>query len=348
MQDVAVHEWKAFSLGHRLDAVALALLILILAILGSSGIIMRFMVEPVPGNWATHLHERAVSALFALIYLRLGLGLFTGGFGWAWFGWALLLAVAVPVTLIGQAASGLQGHGWFGMAAGGVMARAPGLDGLTSEWISAAFGKPEIWLTRHAVAEGLLLAAGAGVVAANSGRLSSLFAGEVRRQAIWLAVAVLAAGWLLARAMSWPLPLDNPDNAVAFKPLETPGRIVPDWYLSPWFAMMRSAATREGGSIISWASLALPVLASPMVWVRWRSPLRIGAWLAAALACAGFVVLAMIGRQPPEPARIAISVSFTAGFFVYFLLVLPFLGVLDLLWKRRAQGSSMLSSEPRR
>lgn len=345
--------WNELTLGRKLDAVSLALLLLILLLLGGTGLMSHRLVGPVlatgtlPGGWAVHLHDRAVSALFALIYLRLGLGLFIGGFGWTWFGWALLLVVGVPATLIGQAASGLQGHGWYGLVAGNVMARAPVLDGLTKDWMLTAFARPESLATSHAVAEGLLVVAGAGLLAANAGRLSGLITQQARRQAVWFAAAILGAGWLLARLMSLPLPLDNPDNAAIFKPMETPERILPDWYLSPWFAMLRSASTREGGSLISWASLLVLLPVSLLVWAHWRSRVRLAAFLAAGVASAGFIALAMIGRQPPEPEWIAVSSYVTIGYFVYFLLVLPLLSVLDLVWSRAGRTAAMASSEPR-
>ena len=58
--------------------------------------------------------------------------------------------------------------------------------------------------------------------------------------------------------------MGHPDNYIQANPLKTPTHIVPEWYLLPFYAILRSVPDKLGGVILLFASifilLALPWL----------------------------------------------------------------------------------------
>ena len=128
----------------------------------------------------------------------------------------------------------------------------------------------------------------------------------------------------------FPNYLGHPDNYIPANPLQTPPHIVPEWYLLPFYAILRAIPSKLGGVIAMAASLAVLFL------VPWLDTSRVRSatfrpifkqfyWL----LVADVFVLGYIGSQPPEGIFIHIGRIATAYYFVHFILVLPFVGWLE-------------------
>jgi quinol-cytochrome oxidoreductase complex cytochrome b subunit len=49
----------------------------------------------------------------------------------------------------------------------------------------------------------------------------------------------------------------SPDNSIPANPLQTPNHIVPEWYLLPFYAMLRAIPDKFGGVIVMFSSIAV-------------------------------------------------------------------------------------------
>ena len=142
--------------------------------------------------------------------------------------------------------------------------------------------------------------------------------------------------------------LGHPDNYIEANPLATPEHIVPEWYFLPFYAILRAftsdvwivqlASFVTGGIIDAKFFGVMAMFGSMLVmalapWLD-SSTVRSGRyrpmfkWWFALLAI-DFVVLTWAGSQPAEGIYAIISLAGAAYWFIYFLIVLPLLGVLE-------------------
>ncbi len=130
--------------------------------------------------------------------------------------------------------------------------------------------------------------------------------------------------------------LSKIDNITPANPLKTPADITPEWYLAPWFAMLRAIPSRLGGLIIAGSSLlvlfALPWLdISPRHNATYRPFIRIGM----GLFFLAFLTLIVAGLQPATPLWAWISRGALLVWFLVFLVLLPFTA-----WQERKAAQS--------
>lgn len=131
--------------------------------------------------------------------------------------------------------------------------------------------------------------------------------------------------------------LGHPDNYVEANALSTPRHIVPEWYFLPFYAMLRAITfdilfidSKLGGVIAMFGSIILLVL---LPWLdtsrvrsgRYRPSFKIWFWIFAF----NFVLLMWCGAMPPEQPYVIISQLATLYYFVFLLVILPLLGVLE-------------------
>jgi len=124
--------------------------------------------------------------------------------------------------------------------------------------------------------------------------------------------------------------LGHPDNYIPADPLVTPAHIVPEWYLLPFYAILRAVPSKLGGVILMFAALlilfVLPWLDTSKVRsARFRPIYRQFFWLLV-IDC---IVLGWIGANPPEGMYIVIGRIATTYYFVHFLIIMPLLGKLE-------------------
>jgi ubiquinol-cytochrome c reductase cytochrome b subunit len=142
--------------------------------------------------------------------------------------------------------------------------------------------------------------------------------------------------------------LGHPDNYIPANPLVTPAHIVPEWYLLPFYAILRAftaevwvvqAATFLSGGIITakffgvlamFGAIAVMALApvfdtSSVRSGRFRPQFK---WFFGFLVL-DFVVLMWAGAMPAEEPYATISLIGAAYWFAYFVVILPILGITE-------------------
>lgn len=131
--------------------------------------------------------------------------------------------------------------------------------------------------------------------------------------------------------------LGHADNYIPANPQVTPSYIVPEWYLLPFYTMLRAIDfnllfidARLGGVIVMFGSLlvlfVLPWLDTSKVRSGTFRPLfKPFFWL----FVVNFIALAYLGAQPAEGIYILLAKVTTAYYFAYFLVILPILGRIE-------------------
>ena len=133
--------------------------------------------------------------------------------------------------------------------------------------------------------------------------------------------------------------LGNPDNYTPANPLVTPPDIVPDWYLTPFYAMLRSVPQKLIGVLVLFGAIVtlffVPWLDTSKVRsTRFRPMLKPFFW-AFALDC---VLLGYCGSQSVDAAWSVGGISVpliwvarlgTIYYFGYFWLALPLIGLVE-------------------
>ena len=129
----------------------------------------------------------------------------------------------------------------------------------------------------------------------------------------------------------------EPDNYVEANPLVTPPHIVPEWYLMPFYAILRAITfdiwfipAKLIGVVAMFASililLFLPWLDTSRVRsARFRPVYKYFFWVFF-MDC---IVLGYVGANPPEGYFVPLGQVATAYYFGHFVIVMPLLGWLE-------------------
>ena len=127
-----------------------------------------------------------------------------------------------------------------------------------------------------------------------------------------------------------PNVLGHSDNYIQADPLVTPSHIVPEWYLLPFYAILRSVPDKLGGVILMFSAIlilaALPWLDTSKVRSAVFRPIyKQFFWL----LVIDVLVLGYIGAMPAEGIYVTIGRIATIYYFAHFLIVLPVLGFTE-------------------
>ncbi len=127
-----------------------------------------------------------------------------------------------------------------------------------------------------------------------------------------------------------PEALGHPDNSIKANPLQTPPHIVPEWYLLPFYAILRAVPSKLGGVLIMFASIGILFFLPWLDRAKTRSaryrPLFRQFFFLFVIACLG---LGYLGAQTPEGAHLILARILTFYYFAHFLIVLPLLSVIE-------------------
>jgi ubiquinol-cytochrome c reductase cytochrome b subunit len=127
-----------------------------------------------------------------------------------------------------------------------------------------------------------------------------------------------------------PNTLGHPDNYIPANPMQTPASIVPEWYLLPFYAILRAIPSKLLGVIAMIGSIlilfTMPLLDTSRVRsCAFRPFMRLLFWG----FVVNFLILTWIGSQHPEPPFITIGQACSTFYFSYFLLFVPLIGLIE-------------------
>jgi ubiquinol-cytochrome c reductase cytochrome b subunit len=128
----------------------------------------------------------------------------------------------------------------------------------------------------------------------------------------------------------YPNVLGHSDNYIPADPMVTPASIVPEWYLLPFYAILRSIPNKLLGVLAMFGSLLI-LLILPLTDLSrirgstFRPMMKFAFWS----LTVDFIILLWIGSQHPESPYLEIGQVATAFYFAWFLVLVPFIGLLE-------------------
>ena len=124
--------------------------------------------------------------------------------------------------------------------------------------------------------------------------------------------------------------LGHPDNYVPADPMSTPAHIVPEWYLSPFYAILRAIPDKLLGVLAMFGAIGILFI---LPWLD-RSPVRSAHFrpmyrVFYVIFIVNMLALGYLGVQNPEGIYILLGRACTAWYFIHFLVILPLLNIIE-------------------
>ena len=128
----------------------------------------------------------------------------------------------------------------------------------------------------------------------------------------------------------YPNLLGHSDNYIPADPMVTPASIVPEWYLLPYYAILRSIPNKLLGVLAMFGSLLILLILpitdlSRIRGSTFRPAMKFAFWL----LVVDFFILMWIGSQHPETPYVEIGQVATAFYFAWFLIIVPLIGMSE-------------------
>ncbi|KIH86246.1 cytchrome b (mitochondrion) [Sporothrix brasiliensis 5110] len=127
-----------------------------------------------------------------------------------------------------------------------------------------------------------------------------------------------------------PNALGDSDNYIMANPMQTPAAIVPEWYLLPFYAILRSIPNKLLGVITMFAAI-LVLLTLPFTDLgrsrgfQFRPLSKLAFYLFGVI----FITLGRLGSVHVEDPFILMGQIYATAYFAYFLIILPIISILE-------------------
>nr|AMX22247.1 apocytochrome b [Cryphonectria parasitica] len=311
---------------------------------------VEHIMRDVNNGWLIrYLHANTASAFFFLVYLHMGRGIYYGSYRaprtltWA-IGTIIFLALVVTAFL-GYVLPYGQMSLWGATVITNLISAVPWIGQDIVEFIWGGFSVNNATLNRffalHFVLPFILAAlvlmhmialhdtAGSGNPLGLSGNYDRvpmapyyLFKDLIT---VFLFIIVLSVF-----VFFMPNVLGDSDNYIMANPMQTPPAIVPEWYLLPFYAILRSIPNKLLG-VIAMISAILIILALPVIDLGRSRGLQFRplSKIAFFVFVANFLILMQLGAKHVEDPFILLGQISTVLYFGHFLFIVPFLSVLE-------------------
>jgi ubiquinol-cytochrome c reductase cytochrome b subunit len=311
---------------------------------------VEHIMRDVNNGWLIrYLHSNTASAFFFLVYLHIGRGLYYGSYRaprtLVWIIGTVILILMMATAFLGYVLPYGQMSLWGATVITNLMSAIPWIGQDIVEFIWGGFSVSNATLNRffalHFVLPFVLAAlalmhlialhgtAGSGNplgVSGNYDRLPMapyfLFKDLIT---IFLFIVILSIF-----VFFMPNMLGDSENYVMANPMQTPPAIVPEWYLLPFYAILRSIPNKLLGVIAMFAAiLALMVMPfsdlSKIRGIQFRPLSKIAFFI----FVANFLILMQLGAKHVESPFIEFGQISTILYFSHFLIIVPFITLLE-------------------
>src|SRR6266403_4890303 len=304
----------------------------------------RIMRDVDYGWMLRYAHMNGASMFFALIYIHMFRGLYYGSYKQPrellWILGVIILILAIMTAFMGYVLPWGQMSYWAATVITNLFSAIPliGENIVTLLWGGFTVGDPTLhrfyalhYLLPFIIVAVVLLHLIAlhrfgsnnpdGIETAKPRDTIPFHPYYTIKDLLGLAVFLVVFGWFVFYE---PSALLNPDNSIPANPGVTPAEIVPEWYLLPYYAILKSIPNKLLGVSAMAASilvlLVVPWLdTSPVRSARFRPVFRVFFWI----LVADCVLLTYAGGKPPEGTWLFLTRIGAAYYFLHFLVVLP-------------------------
>jgi ubiquinol-cytochrome c reductase cytochrome b subunit len=311
---------------------------------------VEHIMRDVNNGWLIrYLHSNTASAFFFIVYLHIGRGLYYGSYKAprtiVWTIGTVIFLLMMATGFLGYVLPYGQMSLWGATVITNLMSAIPWVGQDIVEFLWGGFSVNNATLNRffalHFVLPFVLAAlalmhlialhdsAGSGNplgVSGNYDRLSFspyfIFKDLIT---IFLFIIILSIF-----VFFMPNALGDSENYVMANPMQTPPAIVPEWYLLPFYAILRSIPNKLLG-VIAMFSAILVILIMPytdMSKIRGMA-FRPYSKIAFYVFVANFLILAQLGAKHVESPFIEFGQLSTVLYFSHFLIIVPIITLIE-------------------
>ena len=311
---------------------------------------VEHIMRDVNNGWLVrYLHSNTASAFFFLVYLHIGRGLYYGSYKsprvLTWAIGTVILIVMMATAFLGYVLPYGQMSLWGATVITNLMSAIPWIGQDIVEFIWGGFSVNNATLNRFFALHFLLpfiLAAlvimhliamhdtvGSGNPLGISGNYDRLpFAPYfIFKDLITIFIFFIV---LSIFVFFMPNALGDSENYVMANPMQTPPAIVPEWYLLPFYAILRSIPNKLLGVIAMFAAiLALMVMPitdlSKLRGMQFRPLSKVAFYI----FVANFLILMQIGAKHVETPFIEFGQISTVLYFAHFFVIVPVVSLIE-------------------
>nr|YP_009574421.1 cytochrome b [Aspergillus parasiticus]YP_010192320.1 apocytochrome b [Aspergillus terricola]YP_010480593.1 cytochrome b [Aspergillus arachidicola]YP_010480609.1 cytochrome b [Aspergillus transmontanensis]YP_010480642.1 cytochrome b [Aspergillus sergii]YP_010480662.1 cytochrome b [Aspergillus minisclerotigenes]YP_010480685.1 cytochrome b [Aspergillus pseudocaelatus]YP_010480706.1 cytochrome b [Aspergillus pseudotamarii]YP_010480725.1 cytochrome b [Aspergillus tamarii]YP_010480799.1 cytoc len=311
---------------------------------------VEHIMRDVNNGWLVrYLHANTASAFFFLVYLHIGRGLYYGSYKsprtLTWAIGTVILIVMMATAFLGYVLPYGQMSLWGATVITNLMSAIPWIGQDIVEFIWGGFSVNNATLNRFFALHFLLpfvLAAlalmhliamhdtvGSGNPLGISGNYDRL---PFAPYFIFKDLVTIFIFFIVLSIFVFFMPnaLGDSENYVMANPMQTPPAIVPEWYLLPFYAILRSIPNKLLGVIAMFAAiLALMVMPitdlSKLRGVQFRPLSKVAFYI----FVANFLVLMQIGAKHVETPFIEFGQISTVLYFAYFFVIVPVVSLIE-------------------
>jgi ubiquinol-cytochrome c reductase cytochrome b subunit len=311
---------------------------------------VEHIMRDVNNGWLVrYLHSNTASAFFFLVYLHIGRGLYYGSYKsprtLTWAIGTVILIVMMATAFLGYVLPYGQMSLWGATVITNLMSAIPWIGQDIVEFIWGGFSVNNATLNRFFALHFLLpfvLAAlvimhliamhdtvGSGNPLGISGNYDRL---PFAPYFIFKDLVTIFIFFIVLSIFVFFMPnvLGDSENYVMANPMQTPPAIVPEWYLLPFYAILRSIPNKLLGVIAMFAAiLALMVMPitdlSKLRGVQFRPLSKVAFYI----FVANFLVLMQLGAKHVETPFIEFGQISTVIYFSYFFVIVPVISLIE-------------------
>jgi len=311
---------------------------------------VEHIMRDVNNGWLIrYLHSNTASAFFFLVYLHIGRAIYYGSYKAprtiVWTIGTVIFVLMMATAFLGYVLPYGQMSLWGATVITNLMSAIPWVGQDIVEFIWGGFSVNNATLNRffslHFVLPFVLAAlalmhlialhdsAGSGNplgVSANYDRLP--FAPYfIFKDLITIFIFIIV---LSVFVFFMPNVLGDSENYVMANPMQTPPAIVPEWYLLPFYAILRSIPNKLLG-VIAMFSAILALLSLPFTdlsklrGIQFRPLSKIAFFI----FIANFLILMQLGAKHVESPFIELGQISTALYFSHYIIIIPFVTLLE-------------------
>jgi len=327
------------------------------------------IMRDVNSGWMIrYIHANTASLFFAIIYLHIARGMWYGSYGTPrtlpWSIGVIILILLIVTAFLGYVLVYGQMSLWGATVITNLVSAVPWIGDATRDLIWGGFsvGDPTVtrFFTFHYTAAFILAAFAAMHMLAlhehGSGNPLGISSNADKlpmhpfftlKDCVTIVGFFLVVAYLISYA---PNLLGHPDNYIPANPMSTPASIVPEWYLLPFYAILRSVPNKLLGVIAMLASLLI-LLAMPILDLgRFRGVQHrpVTRFILVTLAVS-FVILLQLGALHVEAPFVTLGQITSVFYFAWFLVLLPLAALIDNTFGEitLSQSSYSLTSQNR-
>jgi len=310
---------------------------------------VEHIMRDVNNGWLIrYMHANGASMFFIVVYSHIFRGLYYGSYmtprELLWCSGVLIFLLMMATAFLGYVLPWGQMSFWGATVITNLFSAIPFAGPAIVEWLWGGFSIDNATLNRFFILHFILPFAIAGLVIAHIALLhrdgsNNPLGIDSRSDSIPfypyayvkdLFSLIVFIVFFSIFLFYFPNLLGHPDNYIPADPMSTPAHIVPEWYFLPFYAILRSIPDKLGGVAAMGGAIVilffLPFINTSEVRSSTFRPIyRKLFWF----IFADFLLLGWIGQEIVETPYVQIGQIATVFYFFYFLVLIPFVGLLE-------------------